>query len=133
MTLLLHASTATCYLGLADGDQLIAQDSFSVDRAFASILADRIRQFLLTTNYSLQILQRIVVHVGPGSFTSLRIGVTTANAVAYALRIPVIGVSGHTTGLEELLERSKTLPSTTANSVVPAYNREPNIGPVPSA
>jgi tRNA A37 threonylcarbamoyladenosine modification protein TsaB len=29
-----------------------------------------------------------------GSFTSLRIGVITANALAYALKIPVIGESG---------------------------------------
>ncbi|MCE7790816.1 tRNA (adenosine(37)-N6)-threonylcarbamoyltransferase complex dimerization subunit type 1 TsaB [Salipaludibacillus sp. CUR1] len=38
-------------------------------------------------------LDRIVVSEGPGSYTGVRIGVTTAKTMAWALNIPVIGVS----------------------------------------
>lgn len=139
MTLLLHTSTPTIHLGLADGDRLLAQDSFPVDRTLASTLADRIRQFLLTTNYALPTLQRIVVHAGPasakstagrpGSFTSLRIGVTTANTLGYALGIPVVGVSGETPNLESLLGASKRVEQAAGNLVLPEYGQEPHIGP----
>lgn len=38
-------------------------------------------------------LDRIVVDHGPGSYTGVRIGVTTAKTMAYSLNIPVVGVS----------------------------------------
>lgn len=128
MTLLLHTSTPTIQLGLADSERLIAQDSFPVDRTLASTLADRVRQFLLTTNHSLHNLKGIVVHSGPGSFTSLRIGVTTANVLGYALGIPVIGISGTVSDLNNLLKASKRAEPAPGNRVLPEYGQQPLIG-----
>ncbi len=39
-------------------------------------------------------LAGIVVYRGPGSFTGLRIGIALANALAYGLNLPIVGVSG---------------------------------------
>jgi tRNA threonylcarbamoyladenosine biosynthesis protein TsaB len=39
-------------------------------------------------------LDGIVVFRGPGSYTSLRIGITVANTLADGLRIPIVGSSG---------------------------------------
>ena len=39
-------------------------------------------------------LTGIIVFSGPGSFTGLRIGITTANAIAYSNKIPIVGASG---------------------------------------
>ncbi len=36
----------------------------------------------------------IIVFKGPGSFTGLRIGITVANALAYAEGIPIVGTNG---------------------------------------
>ncbi|NLJ70809.1 MAG: tRNA (adenosine(37)-N6)-threonylcarbamoyltransferase complex dimerization subunit type 1 TsaB [Clostridiaceae bacterium] len=38
-------------------------------------------------------LSAVAVTVGPGSFTGIRIGVSTANTMAYGLNIPVVGIS----------------------------------------
>ncbi len=43
------------------------------------------------TNYELKTLQGIEVETGPGSFTGLRVGVSVANALGFALGIPVNG------------------------------------------
>ncbi|HPW05950.1 MAG TPA: hypothetical protein PLA05_03260, partial [bacterium] len=52
-----------------------------------------------------------------GSFTSLRIGVLTANALAYALGIPVTPLNG-----------GKSFKFVGGQAVRPKYQSEPNIG-----
>lgn len=71
----------------------------------------------------LKLLKGILVVKGHGSFTALRIGVATANTLAFALGIPVVGIleGEEATGLEKL--KSKGL-----EWVVPVYGQEPNIG-----
>lgn len=133
MTLLLHTSTPTVRVGLADGGRVVADEKFPASRDLASTLADRIREFLHAQCYTLKDLEKIVVHSGPGGFTSLRIGVTTANALAYALRIPVIGVTGDIPNPQALFEASKTVQPAAAGTVVPTYSVPPDIGPVPRA
>ncbi len=44
------------------------------------------------TGYKVQDLEAVAVSKGPGSFTGLRIGVSTARALAQALNIPAVGV-----------------------------------------
>lgn len=145
MTLLLHTSTATVSVGLADSERSIAREEFSVGRDLAATFAERIRQFVqrasvqaserasdshASTLSALHAVDNIVVHTGPGSFTGLRIGVTTANALAYALNIPIVGIAGPVATLEELLERSRKEVSR-GNITVPVYERDPLLGPLP--
>ena len=48
---------------------------------------------LNTTDVKRNELQAVAVSVGPGSFTSLRVGVTIAKTLAYTLNLKIIGVS----------------------------------------
>ena len=71
---------------------------------------------------------------GPGSFASLRIGVVTANTLAYALKVPVVGIAlNEFIDQDELVKKllkkltTKKKFSLAKNIVVPFYGQEPNI------
>jgi tRNA threonylcarbamoyl adenosine modification protein YeaZ len=75
-------------------------------------------------------LQGILVITGPGGFTSLRIGVATANALAYSLQIPILGIkSAYNSDLEIIQANYKELSKLKEfKQVLPEYGAEPNIG-----
>jgi len=102
----------------------IKTKKFKALRRQAEKLLPAVSKLLLLASKKLTDLKKIQVVVSGGSFTSLRIGVVTANALAYALKIPVEAVSA---GGEIL----KNQPAKRFNSYVivsPQYDREPNIG-----
>ena len=82
-------------------------------------------------------LKGVIVIKGPGSFTALRIGVATANTLAWALQIPIIGVVwGENQDNQDLIIKGiKKLKKTKKfKQIVPEYGQEPNITkPVRSA
>lgn len=49
--------------------------------------------FLKSAKCAMSDLDAIVVYRGPGSYTSLRIGISCANSLAFALDIPIKGIS----------------------------------------
>lgn len=57
----------------------------------SQVLLPLILRLLKTTHYNPQTLKGIEVKTGPGSFTGLRVGVSVANALGFALGIPVNG------------------------------------------
>lgn len=71
-------------------------------------------------------LEGIVVVAGPGSFTGVRIGVTTANFMALGLNIPVIGVKKDQ--IDQITNIVKKHSSLGFNKpVMPIYDKKPNI------
>lgn len=67
-------------------------ESLSEKNEYGSqVLLPLILKLLRTTHYELHTLEGIEVEKGPGSFTGLRVGVSVANALSFALGIPVNG------------------------------------------
>jgi tRNA threonylcarbamoyladenosine biosynthesis protein TsaB len=58
----------------------------------AKTLAPAIERLMARNNFEMKSLCAIALLTGPGSFTGLRVGVATAKAMAYALRIPTVEI-----------------------------------------
>lgn len=93
-TILLALETATDVCGVAlmrDGD-VIAQAYLHRPRVHAEQLAPLIRDVLARAEVDHTALDAVAVSMGPGSYTGLRIGVSTAKGLALALDTALIGV-----------------------------------------
>jgi tRNA threonylcarbamoyladenosine biosynthesis protein TsaB len=94
MTILLAVDTSNARTGLAlyDGDQLLGELScISILRQTAE-LAPAMLGLFSRTNSKIEAVKAIGVAIGPGSFTSLRVGLALAKGLSLARRIPLIGV-----------------------------------------
>jgi tRNA threonylcarbamoyladenosine biosynthesis protein TsaB len=92
--LLLAIDTATPRVSVALGrdGRVIGDISLDGGRRHAEQLAPAIEYLCSELDVELGQLAAIAVGLGPGLFTGLRVGVTTARVMAQSLRIPVIGV-----------------------------------------
>jgi tRNA threonylcarbamoyladenosine biosynthesis protein TsaB len=73
-------------------DTLLAERQLEPGRRTAQMLAPSIAALLSSVGWAPADVQLLAVATGPGSFTGLRIGVTTAKTFAYAVGCQVIGV-----------------------------------------
>ncbi|OGS80742.1 MAG: tRNA (adenosine(37)-N6)-threonylcarbamoyltransferase complex dimerization subunit type 1 TsaB [Flavobacteria bacterium RIFCSPLOWO2_12_FULL_31_7] len=95
MALILNIETATknCSVALAkDGKTLAIREIATQNFSHAEKLHVFIEELFLETNLKLQDLSAIAVSQGPGSYTGLRIGVSAAKGLCYALSVPLIAV-----------------------------------------
>lgn len=91
--LILGIDTATDQVGCALGDQdgVLAQHHVRAPRRHAESLAPQIRFLCDHAGTSLDKVGAVAVDVGPGLFTGLRVGFTTATTIAHALEVPMVG------------------------------------------
>lgn len=117
------SSTAELYMLDAEGSQ-ISQDVWEAGHQLSVQLLSKIEKLLHDNKTTWQDLSGIVVYSGPGSYTGLRIGITVANTIAYAQKVPISGAGG-SDWLKEGLKKLSSVPP--GGQVTPEYGGEANI------
>ena len=92
MILCLETSTSVCSVALCDSAGPADLKESSGDKSHASLLTVFIAELLEKAGLKANELEAVAVSKGPGSYTGLRIGVSTAKGIAYAASVPLIGV-----------------------------------------
>ena len=87
------ASTRFLSLALADGKNILRYRNLRSKAFLSSSIVPNIRQILTKVGWTLKDLDGIFIGLGPGSFTSLRVGLSTAKALAFANDLKVVGIS----------------------------------------
>ena len=90
--LLLETATAVCSVALARDGEILAELHSDQPNAHSSQLSLFVEQLFEQCHMSLSQLDAVCVSSGPGSYTGLRIGVSSAKGICYALSIPLLSV-----------------------------------------
>lgn len=94
MILTIRTDKPEAEIGLYDSDKKLSYETWQAHRELAETIHKKIDELLNKSSNSLGDLEGIVVFKGPGSFTGLRIGLSVANALAYALEVPIVACDG---------------------------------------
>jgi tRNA threonylcarbamoyladenosine biosynthesis protein TsaB len=102
--LLFDVSTSVMFVGYAKDDELSDFSIRIAKRDHAKYLVDRIDQVIQRNNITLDDIDEIIIGIGPGSYTGLRIAVMVGKMLSYTKNIPLRTISSlyfMTSGYEE--------------------------------
>lgn len=92
--LLIETATRVCSVGVASEHQIIGlREEKSMQYSHSSHLTGFVQDCVQEAGITFQQLDAVAVSKGPGSYTGLRIGVSAAKGLCYALDIPLISVN----------------------------------------
>jgi tRNA threonylcarbamoyladenosine biosynthesis protein TsaB len=109
MAVILNIETATplCSVALSANGELIAQRETLEEKSHAARLTIFIEEILHETKLKIADLDAISVGKGPGSYTGLRIGVSTAKGLCYGADIPLIAVNTLQILFQKIISQTK--------------------------
>lgn len=93
-TYILHIETSTkvSSIAISKGSEIIGFLDLKEGMNHTALLAPAIDQLMKTNSLQNKQLAAISISSGPGSYTGLRVGSSTAKAMAYSLGIPILSV-----------------------------------------
>ena len=111
---------AEIYL-LDNNGTVVRQKIWDAGRTLAKNLLGELDELV---NGDFDQLTGLIAYKGPGSFTGLRIGITTQNAIAYGKQLPIVGTTGENwlaDGVQRLQDNQND------KIVLPDYGAAPHI------
>ena len=124
MILQIETSTQVCSCALSLKGEFIGCKDVLEPNAHAEQLTLLIQDLMQAHGVTWPDIQAIAVSKGPGSYTGLRIGVSTAKGLCYALNIPLIGVSTLHSMAEGFLESQNVEEAQLLVPMIDARRRE---------
>ena len=92
MLLAVDTSTAQVGLALYDGSQVIGEYAWRSSQRHTVELAPAIAGLLTRCGLTMESVRALGVALGPGSFTSLRVGLSLVKGLAVARHLPLVGI-----------------------------------------
>jgi tRNA threonylcarbamoyladenosine biosynthesis protein TsaB len=93
LLLALETSSTVCSVALYKDGQLLGASELQIEKSHSSHITVMISQLLENCGQTLHELSAVAISGGPGSYTGLRIGSSTAKGLCYSLDIPLLEVS----------------------------------------
>ena len=91
--LCIETSLDYCSVSMIEDGKVIDSESINIKKSHSEFILILIKNLLKRVKISLNKLSAIAVNKGPGSYTGLRIGVSTAKGLCYSLDLPLLSVN----------------------------------------
>jgi len=92
MILQIETATASCSVALAKDGNVIAFKQVNERNIHAEVITKFIDELIVSAGINYNDLDAVAVSCGPGSYTGLRIGISTAKGLCFALDKPLIAI-----------------------------------------
>ena len=112
------------HLGLYEDSKLLKEVRWQAHRELSNTLYQKLQSLLDSQKLALTDVEGFVCYKGPGSFTGLRIGLSAANGLAYALNAPILSAEGEN-WIKEGIKRLQS--GENEKIAMPHYGAEANI------
>lgn len=93
MILGIETSSQVSSVAIVSESRVLAEISTHTRFSHSATLIENIEKLFKLSETAREDLTAVAVSIGPGSFTGLRIGLATAKSLAYAWKIPILGIS----------------------------------------
>lgn len=93
ITIMLDSSNTSMSVGIMDESHIIASTSYEAWQRQSEVMIPELDKLLKDNGYTKDDIQDVIVAIGPGSYTGVRIAITIAKTIAVALNVKVYPVS----------------------------------------
>lgn len=91
--ILLETSTSLCSAAIAENGRIVSSRKSAEPRVHASMTAPFVKEMLDECGWTAKDCDAVCVGMGPGSYTGLRVGVSTAKGLCFGAGLPLLAVS----------------------------------------
>lgn len=92
LILSLETSTNVCSVALHNDGALVSNQLHKIDKSHSSLLPGIVLEICQEAGITMKDVNGVAVSEGPGSYTGLRIGISTAKGFSYTLKVPIISI-----------------------------------------
>ncbi len=101
--LAVDTALGACSAALLQGNRVLARRFVTMERGHAEALAPMVEETMREAGLSFQVLDRLAVTIGPGTFTGQRVGLAFMRGLRLALGKPLVGVTSLAAMAEQAL------------------------------